>query len=60
MAFQMLRVYDYITRLCRQQTEVIQNLADTDVHNVGRGKAQHKKYKMLKLGCSQVYDLSSD
>jgi hypothetical protein len=55
MAFKIPYVYDYITKLCRQQAEVIEN-----VHNIGQGEAQHRKYKRLKLGGGQAYDRSSD
>jgi hypothetical protein len=54
MAFNLLYVYYYITKLCRQQAEVTQN------HSTGQGEAIHRKYKRLKLGGSQAYDCSSD
>jgi hypothetical protein len=50
MAFKILYVYDYITKLCRQQVEVIQNHANENVRNIGQGEAGHRKYKWLKLG----------
>jgi hypothetical protein len=53
-------VYDYITEVCRQQAEVIQNHDNENVRNIGRGEGQHKKYKRLKLGGGQTYDRSSD
>jgi hypothetical protein len=39
MAFQLLYVYDYITKLCRQQAEVIQNHENENVHNIEQGEA---------------------
>jgi hypothetical protein len=51
-------VYDFITKLCRQQAEVIQNHANPNVRNIGQGEAQHRKYK--RLGGGQAYDRSSD
>jgi hypothetical protein len=45
---------------CRQQTEVIQNHDNENVHNIGQGEARHKKYKRLKPGGGQAYDHSSD
>jgi hypothetical protein len=30
-----------------------------NVRNIGQGEAQHIKYKRLKLGGGQAYDLSS-
>jgi hypothetical protein len=51
-------VYDYITKLCRQQAEVIQNHDNENVRNIGQGVARHRKYKRLKLGGGHVYDCS--
>jgi hypothetical protein len=53
------RVDDYITKLCRQETEVIQNRDDANVGNIGQGEARHRKYKRLKLGGGHVYYLSN-
>jgi hypothetical protein len=49
-----------ITKLCRQQSEVIQNHDNENVRNVGQGETRHRKYKRLKLGGGQKYDRSSD
>jgi hypothetical protein len=53
-------VYDYIIKLCRQQAEVTQNHENEHVRGIGQGKARRIKYKRLKLGGGQAYDLSSD
>jgi hypothetical protein len=53
-AFNLLYLYDYITKLCRQQAEVISNHENDYVHGIGQGKARHRKYKRLKLGGGQV------
>jgi hypothetical protein len=58
VAFQIPYVYDYITKLCRQQAEVIQNHENENVRYIGQGKALHRKYKRLKLGGGHVYDCS--
>jgi hypothetical protein len=55
----MTNVYDYTTKLCRQQAEVIQNNDNENIHNIGEGEAHHRKYKRLKLGGGQAYDRSS-
>jgi hypothetical protein len=55
MTFKLLYVYDYITTLCRQQAEVIQNHENANVWNIEQGKA----HKRLKLGGGQAYDRSS-
>jgi hypothetical protein len=60
MAVKILYVYDYITKLCRQQAEIIQNHDNENVRNIGQGEARHRKYKRLKLGGGQVYVRSSD
>jgi hypothetical protein len=53
-------IYDYITKLSRQQADVIQNHENVNVRNIGQGEARHKKYKRLKLGGGQAYDRSND
>jgi hypothetical protein len=59
-AFHMPYVYDYITKSCRQQVEVIQNYENENVPYIGQGEARHRKYKKLKFGGGHVYDCSSD
>jgi hypothetical protein len=39
MAFKLPDVYDYITKLCKQQAEVIQNHENANVRNIGKGEA---------------------
>jgi hypothetical protein len=60
LAFQIPFVYNYITKLCRQQAEVIQNRDNENVCTIGPGEAHHRKYKRLKLGGGQAYDRSND
>jgi hypothetical protein len=60
LALQIPFVYDYITKLCRQQAEVIQNHDNENVRTNGQGKACHRKYRRLKLDGGQAYDRSSD
>jgi hypothetical protein len=59
-AFNLPYVYDYITKLCRKQAEVIRNHENEHVCSIGQGEARHRKYKRLKLGGGQAYDRSSD
>jgi hypothetical protein len=47
-------VYDYTTKLCRQQAEVIQNHKNEHVPSVEQGEARRRKYKRLKLSCGQA------
>jgi hypothetical protein len=50
VALEIPNVYDYITKLCRQQAQVIQNHEDGNVLIIGQGEAQRRKYKRLELG----------
>jgi hypothetical protein len=59
VAFQIPYVHDYIIKLCRQQAEVIQNHENDRVCNIGQDKAQHRKYKRVKLGGCHVYNRSN-
>jgi hypothetical protein len=59
-AFNLPCVYGYITKLWRQQAEVIQNHDNEHVRGIGQGKARYRQYKRLELGCGQAYGRSSD
>jgi hypothetical protein len=41
-AFGLPYVYDYITKLCMQQAEVIQSRENEHVRSIGQGEARHK------------------
>jgi hypothetical protein len=60
MDFKLPYVYDYITKLCREQAEVTQNRENANVRNIGQGEPRHWKYKRLKFGGGEAYDRSSD
>jgi hypothetical protein len=60
VAFQISYVYDYITKLCRRQAEIIHNHENGNVCNIGQSETPHRKHKRLKLGGGHVYDRSSD
>jgi hypothetical protein len=55
-----VHIYYYITGLCRQQPEVIQNHVNEHVRRTGQGEAKQRKYKRLKLDGGQAYDRTSD
>jgi hypothetical protein len=59
-AFNIPNVYDYTTKMCRQQTQVIENHENEHVRSTGQGEARHRKYKRLKLGDGQAHNCSSD
>jgi hypothetical protein len=60
MDFQIPYVYYYVTKLCRQQAQVIHNHENAHVRSIGQGEAQNRKYRSLKVGGGQAYDRSSD
>jgi hypothetical protein len=60
VALKIPYVYDYITKLCRTQKEVILNHRNPIVCGIGQGEAMYRKYEKLKLGGSQAYDRSVD
>jgi hypothetical protein len=47
ISFQIPYVYHYITKLCRQQAQVIQHHENTHVHNIGQGDTENIKYLNL-------------
>jgi hypothetical protein len=49
MAFNIPYVYDYITKLCRRQAEVIQNLSNPNVRAIGQGKPFIENTRGLNL-----------
>jgi hypothetical protein len=53
-------MYDYRTKLCRRQAEIILNHVNPNVHGIGQVEAVHWKCKRLKLGSGQAYNCSSD
>jgi hypothetical protein len=53
-AFNLPYVYDYITELCRQQAEVMQNHENDYVRGIGQGEARYRKCKWLELGGGQT------
>jgi hypothetical protein len=44
VAFQIPYVYDYITKSCMQEAEVVQNHENENVRYIRQGEAQHMKY----------------
>jgi hypothetical protein len=58
--FKLPNVHNYVTKVCRQQADVVENYENEHVRRVGQGEARHRKYKKLKLGGGQAYDRSSD
>lgn len=56
MVLKIPYVYDVITQLCRQRTEVVQNYVSANVRNTGKSEAMQGMHKRLKLGGGQAYD----
>jgi hypothetical protein len=57
VAFKFPYMYDYMTKLCRTQAEVILNYVHQNVGGTGQGEARHRKYERLKLGGGQAHDI---
>jgi hypothetical protein len=51
-------IYDYVTKLCRQQAKGMQNHKNEDFRDIGRDEDGHRKYERPKLGGGQAYDHS--
>jgi hypothetical protein len=58
-AFNLPYVYDYVTKLCRQLPEVIQNPDNVHVRSIGQGEERRRKYKRTKIGGGQAHGRSS-
>jgi hypothetical protein len=56
VAFQIPYAYDYITKLCRRQADVVHNHENENVHNIGQGETPHRKHKRLKPGDGHLYN----
>jgi hypothetical protein len=54
MAFQIPYVYNDITKLCMQQSQVTQKHDHANYRNIGQGEAQHRKYKGLDDGHAYI------
>jgi hypothetical protein len=59
VVFKIPYVYDYITKLCRTQAEIILKHRNPIVHGIGQEEAMHRKYKRLKHGGGQTYNRSA-
>jgi hypothetical protein len=59
MAFRIPHMDNYMIKLCRQQSQVIQNHENAHILNIGQCEARHRKYKRFMLGYGQAYDRSS-
>jgi methionine aminopeptidase len=49
MAFQVPYIFDYITKLCRHQVEVIQNHENANVRDFGKTKPDTENIRGLSL-----------
>jgi hypothetical protein len=55
--FNVPYVYDYITKLCRKQAEATQNHENDRVRSMRQGETRYIRYKCLKFGSDQVYNI---
>jgi hypothetical protein len=49
LEFKIPYVYDYITKLCRRQAEVILNHENPNVRTIGQGEARHRRHRGLNF-----------
>jgi hypothetical protein len=49
LGFKLPFIYDYITKLCRQQVEVIQNHENANIRNIGQGEPNTGNIRGLNL-----------
>jgi hypothetical protein len=59
VAFQIPYIYNYITKLCIKQAEIIHNHENENVRNIGKGETPHRKHKRIKLGGGHLYGHSN-
>jgi hypothetical protein len=52
VTFHVPFVYDYITKLCRIQAEIIYNHENENVRNIGQSETPYMKYKRLILAAA--------
>jgi hypothetical protein len=45
MAFEIPYLYDFVTRLSREQATDVLNHENVDIRNIGQGEARHRKHK---------------
>jgi methionine aminopeptidase len=54
MTFQIPYVYNYITKLCGHQVQVIQIHETANVCSIGQGRTQYRKYKRLNVSRGHI------
>jgi transcriptional antiterminator Rof (Rho-off) len=59
-AFNLPCAYHYITKLCKQEAEVIQIHENGHIRSTAEGQVSHRKYMRLKVGSGEAYDRLSD
>jgi hypothetical protein len=58
-AFHIPYVYDYVTKSCRQQAEVIQNHENENVRYTGQGEADTENIRGLNLAAVMCMTVQS-
>jgi hypothetical protein len=59
-AFQNSKVYDYISKLYKQQAQIFRNNENSYFRNIGQGDALGRKYRRIKLGSEQAHGRESN
>jgi hypothetical protein len=58
VTFNIPYIYDFMTRLCREQADVIRNHKNAYIRDIVTGEAARRKCEKLKLGGGQAYTRS--
>jgi hypothetical protein len=60
VTFKSPYMYEYITKLCSIQAEVILKHTNPNVHGIRQREVRYRKYKVLKLGGGQAWNHTAD
>jgi hypothetical protein len=60
VVFEIPYVFDFVTELCMQRAEIVQNRENVIFLNISQSEDRHRKYKRLKLGGGQAHDPSKN
>jgi len=48
-SFKVPYLYNYITKLCREQAVIIRNHENVNIRTIGKGETRHRKYKETQI-----------
>jgi len=53
-SFKIPYLYDFVTKLCREQADVTRSHSNLDIRTIGQGEERQTKCKRLQLGIQSV------